>query len=220
MPGSSGFLLDQLAGIPHSAWSRFTLDDDDVVIGERLVGMVGTQLGNDLIVVTDASWRPDVGPFVLPAWHLSGLLRDHLKLTGEPFFASDVVILSPDEGIVVALHRAGLLAVARGVPTPRLPLRPLAHLTDSTVFVRWDPPLEWLHLFGEIYPDTAVTLPSGRVIVVRWFEADTQVSFTAPTGDFQVSYRGPSDDADDVYAEFLSVAGLAEGEVMRLLTRS
>lgn len=216
MPGSSGFLLDQIHGIEPSSWARFRLDDDDVVIGERLVDAVGTQLGNDLFVVTDASWRPDVGPFVLPAWRLSGLVRDHLDRAGEPFFASDVVILSPDGGVVVAVHRAGLVAVAHGVPSPREPVWPLVHLTDSAVFAHWDPPLEWVHPYGEMYPDTAVGLPSGRVVDVRWFETDPQVSFIAPTGDFQVSYRGSLEDLDAVFAEFLAVVGLHDTEVMRL----
>jgi hypothetical protein len=216
MPGSSGFLLDQIEGIPTDAWTRFRLDDDDVTLGERLVAEVGTQLGNDLFVVTDACWRPDVGPFVLPAWHLSGLVREHAELAGEPFFAADVVILSPDEGVVVALHQAGLMAVAHGVRSPRPPVWPVAHLTESSVFAEWDPPLEWLHQYGEIYPDTAVTLPSGRVVNVRWFESDARVSFIAPKGDFRVSYRGPLEDLDAAYAEFLAVAGLGEREVLRL----
>lgn len=216
MPGSSGFLLDQLVGIPPSAWSRFPLDGDDAGRGELLVEAVGTQLGNDLFAVTDAAWRPDVGPFVLPAWHLSGLFRDHLARTGEPFFAADVVILSPDEGVVVALHRAGMMAVAHGRPSPRAPVWAVAHLTDSTVIAHREPPLEWIHLYGEIYPDAALTLPSGRVLIVRWFEADPQVSFAAPTGDFQISYRGSLADLDEVYAEFLATVGLSEREVRRL----
>lgn len=219
MPGASGFLLDQLDGVPAAAWGRFRLDDDDATLGEQLVEQVGTRLGNDLFVVTDASWRPDVGPFVLQAWRLSGLVREHLDLTGESFFHNDVVILSPDGGAVVAIHHAGMLAVARGEPFPLAPLWPLAHLTDSTVFAAWDPPLEWRHLFGEIYPDAAVTLPSGRVLMVRWYEADGQVSFAAPTGDFQISYRGPLEDVDDVYSEFLSVVGLADRDVLRLPSR-
>lgn len=219
MPGSSGFLLDQIEGIPAASWRRFRLDDDDSTLGEQLVAEVGTLLGNDLFVVTEASWSPDVGPFMLPAWHLSGLFRDHLERTGEPFFAGDVVILSPDEGTVVAIHPAGLMATAYGVPSPRPRVWPLAHLTDCTVFADWHPPLEWLHLFGEIYPDSAVTLPSGRVVLIRWFEADARVSYIAPTGDFQISYRGPLEEVDDVYAEFLSVVGLADREVMRLPSR-
>jgi hypothetical protein len=219
MPGSSGFLLDQLEGIPADAWRRFRVDDEDVALGERLVAQAGTALGNDLFVVTDASWRPDVGPFVLPSWHLSGLIRDHVELTGEPFFNGDLVILSPDDGSVVALHRAGLMAMAQGNPAPRPPVWPLAHLVESSAFADWPAALEWRHQYGEIYPDTAVTLPSGRVVGVRWFEADARVSFTAPTGDFQISYRGPLEDLDEAYREFLTVAGLAEREVMRLPSR-
>jgi hypothetical protein len=219
LPGSTGFLLDQIEGIPPSAWSRFPLAADDVTVGERLMEKVGTKLGNDLFVVTDASWRPDVGPFALPAWHLTGLMRQHVQLTGEPFFSADVVILSPNDGVLVALHRVGLMALAHGVPSPRPPRWPLAHLTDSSVFARWDPPLEWLRLFGEIYPDTEVTLPSGRVLSVRWFEADDDVSFTAPTGDFQISYRGPLEDLDGAYAEFLAIVDVADREVMRLPSR-
>ena len=216
LPGSSGFLLDQLEGIPANAWRRFPRDDDDIALGERLVGQVGTALGDDLFVVTDASWRPDVGPFSIPSWHLSGLIREHAARTGEPFFNGDVVILSPDDGALVALHRAGLMAVAHGVPSPRPPLWPLAHLVDTAVFADWDPALEWTHLYGELYPDTAVALPSGRLLGVRWFETDAQVSFVAPTGDFQISYRGPIEDLDDVYAEFLQVVGLAQESVQRL----
>jgi hypothetical protein len=219
LPGSSGFLPDQIVGIPPEAWRRFRIDEDDVAVGERLVAEVGTALGNDLFVVTDASWRPDVGPYITPSWHLSGLIRDHQERTGEPFFNGDLVILSPDDGALVALHRAGLMAVVHGRPSPRAPLWPLVHLTDSSVFAEWDPPLEWCHLIGEIYPDTAVMLPSGRVVNVRWFEADAEVSFTAPTGDFQVSYRGALDDLDDVYAEFLTLAGLGEGDVLRMPQR-
>jgi len=216
MPGSSGFLLDQIHGIDPSAWVRFRLGDDDVALGEQLVDTVGTQLGNDLVVVTDASWRPDVGPFVLPAWRLSGLVRDHAERAGEPFFSSDVVILSPDGGVVVAVHRAGLIAVAHGTPASRPPVWPLAHLTESSVFARWDPPLEWVHLYGEMYPDTAVTLPSGRVVNVRWFETDIQVSFIAPTGDFRISYRGSIEDLDVVFEEFRAVVAAEDREVMRL----
>jgi hypothetical protein len=216
MPGSSGFLLDQIHGIGPSAWVRFRLDDDDVALGEQLLGVVGTQLGNDLFVVTDASWRPDVGPFVLPTWRLSGLVRDHAERAGEPFFSSDVVILSPDEGLVVAVHRAGLIAVAHGTPAPRQPVWPLAHLSESSVFAHWDPPLEWVHAYGELYPDTAVSLPSGRVVNVRWFETDTQVSFIAPTGDFRISYRGPVDDLDVVFEEFRAVVAAEDRGVMRL----
>jgi len=216
MPGSTGFLLDQIDGIPADAWRRFRVDDDDVPLGERLVGQVGTALGNDLFVVTDASWRPDVGPFVLPSWHLSGLIRDHERLTGEPFFNGDLVILSPDDGALVALHRAGLMAVAHGTASPRPSLWPVAHLTESGVFAAWPDALEWRHLYGEIYPETAVVLPSGRTVGVRWFETDSRVSFTAPTGDFQISYRGRVDDLDDVYEEFLDVAGVADRDVLRL----
>jgi hypothetical protein len=216
MPGSSGFLLDQIHGLDVAAWSRFRLDDGDVALGEQLVGVVGTQFGNELFVVTDASWRQDVGPFALPTWHLNGLIREHAELAGESFFASDVVLLSPDEGVLAAVHRAGLIAVVRGVPSPRETIWPLAHLTDSTVFADWKAPLEWAHLFGEIYPDAAVTLPSGRTVTVRWFETDPQVSFTAPTGDFQVSYRGPVEDLDQVFAELLGVLGAGDREVMRL----
>jgi hypothetical protein len=219
MPGSTGFLLDQIEGIPADAWRRFRVDDDDVPLGVRLVAQVGTALGNDLFVVTDASWRPDVGPFVLPSWHLSGLIRDHTKLTGESFFNGDLVILSPDDGALVALHRAGLMAVAHGTASPRPALWPLAHLTDSAVFAAWPAELEWRHLFGEIYPETAVTLPSGRVVGVRWFEADSRVSFTAPTGDFQISFRGPIEELDEVYEEFVAVAGLSDRDVMRLPSR-
>ena len=220
LPGSAGFLLDQIDGIPSRAWRRFRLDDDDVPLGERLVAEVGTALGNDLFVVTDASWRPDVGPFVLPSWHLAGLIRDHLAITGEPFFTGDVVILSPDGGSLVALHRAGLMAVTHGTPAPRPGARPLAHLTDSAVFARWPAELEWRHLYGEIYPETAATLPSGRTILVRWVETDTRVSFTAPTGDFQISYRGTAEEAEGVYAEFVAVAGLTERDVLRMSATS
>ena len=219
MPGSAGFVLDQIDGIPGGAWRRFRVDDDDVPLGERLIADIGTALGSDLFVVTDASWRPDLGPFVLPSWHLSGLIRDHVQLTGEPFFNGDLVILSPDDGGLVALHRAGLMAVARGVPSPRPPVWPLAHLTDSDVFVRWPVALEWRHLYGEMYPETAVTLPSGRSVGVRWFEADSRVSFIAPTGDFTISYRGPLEELDDVYEEFVAVARLDERDVMRLPSR-
>lgn len=216
MPGSAGFQLDQIEGIAAGAWRRFPLDDEDVPSGERLVAEVGTTLGTDLVVVTDASWRPDVGPFVLPSWHLSGLVRDHLAITGEPFFGGDLVILSPDEGTLVALLRAGLMAVAQGTPSPRPELRPLAHLTDCAVFAAWPAELEWRHLYGELYPETAVTLPSGRTIRVRWFETDTRVSFTAPTGDFQISFRGPAEEADDACQEFLAVAGLSGSDVLRM----
>jgi hypothetical protein len=219
MPGSNGFLLDQIEGIPAGAWHRFRLGGDDVALGERLVADIGTALGSDLFVVTDASWRPDLGPFVLPSWHLSGLIRDHQSLTGEPFFNGDLVILSPDDGGLVALHRAGLMAVVQGAPSPRPPTWPLAHLTDSTVFARWPADLEWRHLYGEIYPETAVTLPSGRTVAVRWFEPDSRVSFTAPTGDFTISYRGPIEELDDAYEEFVTVAGISERDVMRLPSR-
>ena len=220
LPGSTGFLLDQIEGIPARGWRRFRIDDDDdVTLGERLVAEVGTALGNDLFVVTDASWRPDLGPFVLPAWHLTGLIREHVEQTGEPFFNGDLVILSPEEGSLVALHRAGLMAVARGTPAPRPPLCPLAHLTNSTVFATWPAELEWRHLYGEMYPETAVTLPSGRSVAVRWFESDSRVSFTAPVGDFQISYRGSPDELDDIYAEFLAVAGISDREVLRLPSR-
>jgi hypothetical protein len=219
LPGSTGFLLDQIEGIPAEAWRRFRVDEDDVTLGERLVAEVGTALGNDLIVVTDASWRPDVGPFITPSWHLAGLIRDHQERTGEPFFNGDLVILSPDDGALVALHRAGLMAVTHGRPSPRPPLWPLVHLVETSVFADWEPPLEWCHLIGEIYPDTAITLPSGRLVNVRWFQADAAVSFIAPTGDFQVSFRGPLEDLDDVYTEFLDVAGLGEGDVHRLPQR-
>jgi hypothetical protein len=219
MPGSTGFLLDQIEGIPANAWRRFRMDDDDVPLGERLVAEVGTALGNDLFVVTDGSWRPDVGPFVLPSWHLSGLIREHVAITGEPFFNGDLVILSPDDGALVALHRAGLMAVAHGTPSPRPPVWPLAHLTDSTVFAEWPVELEWRHLYGEMYPETAVSLPSGRSVGVRWFEADSRVSFTAPSGDFTISFRGPIEELDDAYEEFVSVAGISGRDVMRLPTR-
>jgi len=219
MPGSAGFLLDQIEGIPANAWRRFRVDDDDVPLGERLVAEVGTALGSDLFVVTDASWRPDLGPFVLPSWHLSGLIRDHVGLTGEPFFNGDLVILSPDDGGLVALHRAGLMAVAQGRGSPRPPIWPLAHLTDSTVFARWSSELEWRHLYGEMYPETAVTLPSGRSVGVRWFEADARVSFIAPTGDFTISYRGRPEELDDVFDEFVAVARISERDVMRLPVR-
>jgi hypothetical protein len=220
MPGASGFLLDQLDGIPADAWERFRLDDDDAVSGAALVERVGTRLGNDLFVVTDASWRPDVGPFVLQAWRLSALVREHGELVGEPFFNNDVVILSPDGGAVIAIHHAGMLAVARGEPSPLPPILPVMHLTDSTVFASWDPPLEWSYLFGEIYPDTEVGLPSGRVLSVRWFETDPQVSFAAPTGDFQISYRGGLREADEACAEFLSLVGLREEDILRLSPHS
>lgn len=216
MPGSAGFLLDQIEGIPARSWRRFRVDDEDVVLGERLVAEVGTALGSDLFVVTDASWRPDVGPFALPSWHLAGLVRDHQGLTGEPFFTGDLVILSPDDGALVALHRAGLMAVAGGVPSPRPPVWPLAHLTGSDVFARWPAELEWRHLYGEIYPETAVTLPSGRAVGVRWLECDARVSFAAPAGDFTISYRGQAADLDDAYDEFVAVAGLPDRDVMRL----
>ncbi|MDQ1287643.1 MAG: hypothetical protein QG622_1208 [Actinomycetota bacterium] len=219
MPEATGFLLDQLDGIPSSAWGRFRLDDDDATIGARLVEQIGTRLGNDLYVVTDASWRPDVGPFVLQAWHLSALVREHPQRAGESFFNNDVVILSPDGGLVAAIHHAGMLAVAHGEPSPLDPVWPLAHLIDSEVFATWESPLEWSHLFGEIYPDTAVTLPSGKVLSVRWFETDPQVSFIAPTGDFQISYRGTREDADEAYAEFVALVGLEEQDVMRLPSR-
>jgi hypothetical protein len=216
MPGSTGYVLDQIEGIPSDAWRRFRMDGDDITLGKRLVAQVGTALGNDLFVVTDASWRPDVGPFVLPSWHLSGLIREHATLTGEPFFNGDLVILSPDDGALVALHRAGLMAVAHGTAAPRPPQWPLAHLTDSDAFRDWPEELEWRHLFGEIYPETAITLPSGRAVGVRWFETDARVSFAAPTGDFQISHRGRLEDLDDVYAEFMVVVGLTDRDVMRL----
>jgi hypothetical protein len=219
LPGSSGFLLDQIDGIPAQAWKRFRLDGDDAELGNQLVAEVGTALGDDLFVVTDASWRPDVGPFVSPSWHLAALIRDHLERTGEPFFNGDVVILSPEEGSVIALHRAGLMAVVHGQSSPRPPMWPVAHLVGSSVFADWDPPLEWGHQIGELYPDTVVALPSGRVLSVRWFETDPQVSFVAPTGDFQISYRGSAEDLDDVCAEFLTVAGLVEDDVLRLPQR-
>jgi len=217
MPGSTGFVLDQIDGMPSNAWRRFRVDEyDDVATGERLIAEVGTRIGSDLFVVTDASWRPDVGPFVLPAWHLAALIRDHQSLVGEPFFNGDLVVLSPDEGTVVALHHAGLMASAHGQPSPRPPSWPVAHLTDSSVFVGWRPALEWRHQYGEMYPDTAITLPSGRMLGVRWFEADALVSFAAPRGDFQVSYRGSFEHLDAVYEEFLAVVGPAERDVMRL----
>jgi hypothetical protein len=219
LPGSTGYLLDQIEGIPSDAWRRFALDADDESLGARLVDQVGTALGNDLFVVTDASWRPDIGPFVLPSWHLKGLVRDHVARTGESFFNGDLVILSPDDGALVALHHAGLMALTHGTPSPRPPVWPIAHLTDSTVFTHWPEELEWRHLFGEIYPETVVTLPSGRAVRVRWFESDVRVSFTAPVGDFQISYRGPLDELDDAYEEFVAVAGISGREVMRLPSR-
>jgi hypothetical protein len=217
MPGSSGFLLDQITGIPSDAWRRFPLEADDVTLGEQLLDEIGTALGDDLFVVTDASWRPDVGPFAVSSWRLATLIREHASRTGEPFFTADVVILSPADGALVAVHRAGLIAVAHGVPYPRPRSWPLAHLTDTGVLADRDPPLEWTHPVGELYPESAVTLPSGRVVNVRWFETDADVSFIAPAGDFQISYRGPVEDLDDVLAEFLSVVGLSEGDVQRLL---
>jgi hypothetical protein len=41
----------------------------------------------------------------------------------------------------------------------------------------------------------------------------------APSGDFQISYRGPLEELDAAYEEFVSVAGLTDRDVMRLPTR-
>jgi hypothetical protein len=115
LPGSTGYLPDQIVGLRPECWEPFDLAaGDDEALGADLIGRFGHLLGSRLTVITDASWRPAVGPLTTTAEHLLSVIEGHVDRFGEAFFGGDVVIVSSDTGIVLVVHHNGLIQAVRG----------------------------------------------------------------------------------------------------------
>lgn len=68
--------------------------------------------------VSDASYRHDVGPFLVHTDSLASFIDGYPRLYGEPFLSTDVVVLSPNTGYVGAVHHNGLIALLKGSVAP------------------------------------------------------------------------------------------------------
>jgi hypothetical protein len=121
LPGSTGLLPDQINHCTADPWLPLDLEaGDDVAVGKVLMAALGHNLGHRLLVVSEASWRDDVGPFTVTKGELPTLIMGHADRYQEPFFAGDVIIISPDNGEVVVVHHSGLMTAIHGAPARRI----------------------------------------------------------------------------------------------------
>jgi len=108
-------LPDKIQGLTPAVWDAFNIqDEDDAIVRERFLDVAGPDLVDDFFVITDASWKKSVGPFSIKACELTTLKAEHAERVAEPFFAGDVIIMSPAKGTVAVVHHDGLIALLRG----------------------------------------------------------------------------------------------------------
>lgn len=115
LPGSTGFDPDEIAGLSVDGWEPFDIEERDPdAVEADLAARCLAVLAGDLIVVTDTSYRDDVGPHTVPAGELGGFLAGFAERFGEVPVGGDVVVLGPAAGAAVVVHHNGLIATVRG----------------------------------------------------------------------------------------------------------
>ena len=121
LPGSTAYSADRIVGIPARAWERFDIEGRDAgVVEEDFLGRcVG--LGGLLIVVNDASFDADQGPFFVEAGHLAQFVRQFDRVTGGDFFGyPGAIVVSLATGVVVVVQEDGYIATVHGTPLGEL----------------------------------------------------------------------------------------------------
>lgn len=115
LPGSTGVELDSLAGLGPESWEEFHFEEFAPEEASRLMLERFTPfLSGLLVLISDASYRDGVGPFLVHTNSLSAFLDRYPSLYDEPFVSTDVVILCPRTGYVGAVHHNGLIALVKG----------------------------------------------------------------------------------------------------------
>lgn len=61
----------------------------------------------EIYVVTEALYVRDYSPLKINGFILNALIREHQDLFGEPFFDSDVTIISFEKKLIWAFHHSG-----------------------------------------------------------------------------------------------------------------
>jgi len=80
----------------------------------RTTGLLDIALSGPLLLITEASFAPDRGGFIVPASRLANFVAEHLKEYGECFFNGDVIVAELQGRKVWLFHHEGLHALAIG----------------------------------------------------------------------------------------------------------
>jgi hypothetical protein len=110
LPGSVGFLPDEIAGLSPEVWSPFPFDGrhpPDVT--RDFLAYCEPLVAGPLIVVPDDCWRPEIGPFEITD-ALRAFATSYPDRYECPFISGDTFVLSPSTSTVVAVHHNGLTA--------------------------------------------------------------------------------------------------------------
>lgn len=65
----------------------------------------------ELIFVTDASYKKDLGPFRVDAASIREFVREHYKNFGEHFLETDVIIINMEIKVVWIFHHEGVYSL-------------------------------------------------------------------------------------------------------------
>lgn len=95
-------------------WNR--IDDwessSDIEIA-RQTGLLDVPFAESSLIVTEASFSPDRGAFLVPASRLGDFVKEHLDAYGECFFNGDVIVADTAGHHVWLFHHDGLYALVQ-----------------------------------------------------------------------------------------------------------
>lgn len=117
LPGSTAYSADRIVGIPADAWEQFDLEERGLGVVEadflaRCAGLRGL-----LIVVNDASFDADQGPFFVEADHLEQFVTQFDRVGCGDFFGyPGAIVVSLATGVVIIAQEDGYIATVRGAP--------------------------------------------------------------------------------------------------------
>lgn len=91
----------------------FTLEDwlntDDLDILHCLESLYPFE--GKLIIVTDASYKKDLGPFIVEANRINEFIENHYKNYNEYFLDTDVIIINLEKKLVWIFHHEGIYSI-------------------------------------------------------------------------------------------------------------
>lgn len=64
-----------------------------------------------LLIITDASYRNNLGPFEVEANNIQRFIEEHNKNLGEPFLDTDIIIVSIELKLAWVIHHEGVYAL-------------------------------------------------------------------------------------------------------------
>lgn len=64
-----------------------------------------------LLVITDVSYRSNLGPFEVVAENIESFINEHYRSFGEPFLDTDIIILNVELKLAWIIHHEGIYSL-------------------------------------------------------------------------------------------------------------